>query len=404
MSTLNDADNAAVARGRKLFVESFNEEPTVASAAPGRVNLIGEHTDYNDGFVFPLALEKNTYLVGKALPEGQECELVSEAKPGEVAKFMAEDSPASDSVPVWARYVKGMTAIYARNGYKVVPFRAAIVSDVPLGSGLSSSAALEMATAVLIEALSDLQVDATKRALMGQSCEHEFAKVPCGIMDQLISSRGESGLALLIDCRSHEATGVPLDDPEAVIVVANSHVEHELSGSEYPTRRRQCADAAKAMSAKFSEKEISHLRDCTLAMLESVKDELDEDTVKRATHAISEDVRTLEAKKCLENGDLVGTGKLMHESHVSLRDLFEVSTEEIDALVEIAMGVEGVYGSRITGGGFGGCTVTLVKKSAVERLMKAIKEQYPGASGGVQATAFATKAGKGARVVTHLLA
>lgn len=395
---------AAVARGQKLFVESFNEKATVASAAPGRVNLIGEHTDYNDGFVFPLALEKSTYLVGKALPQGQECEVVSEAMEGVVAKFMAEDSPASESVPGWARYVKGMTAIYARNGYKVVPFRAAIVSDVPLGSGLSSSAALEMATAVLIEALSDLQVDASKRALMGQSCEHEFAKVPCGIMDQLISSRGESGRALLIDCRSLEATAVPLDDPEAVIVVANSNVQHKLSGSEYPTRRRQCADAAKAMGAKHHEQKISHLRDCTLEMLESVKDELDADTVRRATHGISEDVRTLKAKSCLENGDLAGAGKLMHESHVSLRDLFEVSTKEIDALVEIAMGVEGVYGSRITGGGFGGCTVTLVKKSAVDELIKAIEEEYPRASGGLKATTFATKAGKGARVVTHLLA
>ncbi|KAI0557506.1 Galactokinase [Gracilaria domingensis] len=397
------ADVAAVERATKLYESAFNETPTIAVAAPGRVNLIGEHVDYNDGFVFPLALEKNTYLVGKALPVGQPCEVAAEAFPGVVAKFTAEDSAPADSVPKWARYLKGMTAIYARKGYQVVPFRAAVVSDVPLGSGLSSSAALEMATGVMIEVVSGLQVDATERALMGQSCEHEFAGVPCGIMDQLISSRGESGKALLIDCRSLEAKAVPLNDPNVVIVVANSCVEHQLSGSEYPTRRRQCADAAKAMKEMFSDKTITHLRDCTLDMLEAVKSKLDEDTMKRATHAISEDIRTLKAKTCLEEGDLETAGKLMIESHESLRDLFEVSTKEIDALVEIALGVDGVYGSRITGGGFGGCTVTLVKKTAVEELMKAIDEKYPAASGGLKAVTFATNAGSGARVITGAL-
>ncbi|CAN8062182.1 unnamed protein product [Agarophyton chilense] len=402
-SHVPQADIAAVGRTKELFVSEFKEQPTTAVAAPGRVNLIGEHVDYNDGFVFPLALEKNTYLVGKALPVGEPCEVVAEAFPGVVAKFMAEDSPAADSVPKWARYLKGMTALYARKGYKVVPFRAAIASDVPLGSGLSSSAALEMAAGMMIEALGDLQVDATDRALMGQSCEHEFANVPCGIMDQLISSRGKGGNALLIDCRSLESKLVPLNDPNVVIVVANSCVEHELSGSEYPTRRAQCAAAAKAMAERFPGQNVTHLRDCTLEMLEKVKSDLDEDTVKRATHAISEDIRTLKAKKCLEEGDLVTAGKLMVESHESLRDLYEVSTEEIDALVEIALEVDGVYGSRITGGGFGGCTVTLVKEKAVSDLMKAFSDKYPAVSGGREAMVFATNAGSGARVLKGVL-
>lgn len=398
------ADTAGVARAAALFTSTFSSAPTIAVAAPGRVNLIGEHVDYNDGFVFPLALEKNTYVVGSPLPaSAPACEVVAEAFPGAVTTFTPGDSPAAPDTPGWARYIKGMTALYARNGHAVVPFRAAVVSDVPLGSGLSSSAALEMATAMLLEQLGGLEVDASDRAKMGQSCEHEFAGVPCGIMDQLISSRGQPGRALLIDCRSLDVTPVPLDDPEAVIVVANSRVTHQLSGSEYPTRRRQCAEAAKAMAEKFPEKKVTHLRDCTLEMLDAVKAELDPETEMRARHAIAEDLRTLEAKKCLEQGDLKRTGELMVASHESLRDLFEVSTKEIDALVEIAKGVDGVYGSRITGGGFGGCTVTLVKKDCVEALLEAFDAKYPEYSAGKKAAVFATRAGSGARIVSGLL-
>lgn len=403
MSTsVAENDAAAVSRALALFEEAFSTAPTIAVAAPGRVNLIGEHVDYNDGFVFPLALEKNTYVVG-ARSDSSLCEVVAEHFPDTIASFEAGDTPPDESTPGWARYLKGMTALYARNGHPVSAFRAAIVSDVPLGSGLSSSAALEMATAVLIEQLADLQVDASDRAKMGQMCEHEFAGVPCGIMDQLISSRGQAGRALLIDCRSLQVTPVPLDDPEAVIVVANSKVTHQLSGSEYPTRRAQCAEAAAAIAEMYPDEKITHLRDCTLEQLESVKEHISEETERRARHAIAEDRRTLEAKKCLEQGNLDKTGKLMYESHVSLRDLFEVSTTEIDALVEIAMEVPGVYGSRITGGGFGGCTVTLVRKDAVDELVQAIEDKYQEHNNGVAAAVFVTRAGPGARVVSELL-
>lgn len=406
MSSPAAADKQGVARAAKLFTDTFSSVPTVAVAAPGRVNLIGEHTDYNDGFVFPLALEKNTYIVGSPLPSSSDgkCHIVAEKFRDAPVTFTPGDSTAHRDTPGWALYIKGMTALYERNGHAVVPFKAAIVSDVPMGGGLSSSASLEMATGILIEQLGGLTVDPSDRALMGQSCEHEFAGVPCGIMDQLISSRGQTGRALLIDCRSLDVTPVPLDDPDAVIVVANSNVKHELSGSEYPDRRRQCEEAAKMIAEKFPEKKVKHLRDCTLEMLDAVKGDLDQETEMRARHAISEDVRTLEAKKCLEEGDLVRTGQLMHESHVSLRDLFQVSTKEIDALVEIAMAVEGVYGSRITGGGFGGCTVTLVKKNSVDTLMAAFEAKYPAVSGGKKASVFPTCAGNGARAVTEILA
>lgn len=403
-STADLDDAAGVTLANKLFRDSFAADPTVAVAAPGRVNLIGEHVDYNDGFVFPFALLKSTYIVASPQPPPvTHCEVISNAYVDGTVKFSPGDSPLESSAPKWTAYIKGMTAIYARNGFNVVPFRAAIVSSVPRGGGLSSSAALEMATAVMIEKLGNLQVDPNHRAKMGQSCEHEFVGVPCGIMDQLISSRASSGHALLIDCRSLDVTPVPMNHPDAVLVIANSRVAHELSGSEYSSRRKQCYDASEAIAKHFPDSEVKHLRDCTLDMLSVVEESLDKETVKRARHVIEEDERTLQAKEHLENGRLAEVGQLMYKSHVSLRDLYQVSTKEIDALVDIAMSVEGVYGSRITGGGFGGCTVTLVHKDSVETLTKAFEEQYPSHNRGLHATVFATKPGPGARVLTHML-
>lgn len=405
MSSDNALDSPAVARARTLFVDSFGDQKIEAAVAgPGRINIIGEHTDYNDGFVFPLALQRSTYMVGSLMPSGAtKCRVAAEKFPGEIAEFDTADTEPEPSLPKWARYIKGMCAVYTRKGYSVPLFQAVVVSDVPMGGGLSSSASLEMATGMLIEALGSFDVDPSERALMGQTCEHEFAGVPCGIMDQLISSRGKVGHALLIDCRTLECTPVPLDDPEVVIFVANSNVEHELSGSEYPTRRKQCADAAMKIKEAFPSEKITHLRDCTLEQLEAVKPKLDEDTYKRATHAISEDARTHKAKAALGAGDMKVAGSLMVQSHESLRDLFEVSTPEIDALVEIALKVDGVYGSRITGGGFGGCTVTLVRKDAEAALAEAIEQQYPSHSGGKKASCFSTTAGPGARNLTALL-
>lgn len=398
-------DAEGVAAALALFRSKFGTDPTVAGAAPGRVNLIGEHVDYNDGFVFPLALEKSTYMVAGPL-SGNMCECVTEAFPDDVARFDTTDSSVDGSdVPNWAHYLKGMCAIYRRNGHAVPDaFRLALVSGVPRGGGLSSSAALEMATGIIIEQLSGITVSPTDRALMGKTCEHEFAGVPCGIMDQLISSSAIKGKALLIDCRSLEGTPVPLDHPDAVIVIANSKVAHELSGSEYPTRRRQCYEVAKIIQETYPDMGITHLRDCTMEMVEAVADRVeDPDAIRRATHVVNEDQRTLKAADALRAGDLVTVGKLMVQSHESLRDLFEVSTAEIDALVNIAISVPGVYGSRITGGGFGGCTVTLVRKDAVDALLKKFEEGYPAISGGVHAEVFATLAGGGARVLTNLL-
>lgn len=403
-----DADAAGVARATALFSKTYDgARPTAAAAAPGRVNLIGEHTDYNDGWVFPLALEKSTYMVGarRSGGAGTKSRVVCEAFEGDVVEFdVAGDVAPLSGDRKWANYVVGMVAMYVRaaeksGGEGIPAFDAAFVSDVPIGGGVSSSAALEMSTGAFLEALTSCPVDATERALRGQATEHEYAKVPCGIMDQLISSRATAGSALLIDCRSHDVAPVPLSDPSVVIVVTNSHVEHDLSGSEYPERRESCTAAVKAIAAKHAseEKPVKALRDATLGMLASVSDDLDPKTRARAHHVISEDVRTQEARKALEAGDFTTVGRLMVESHASLRDDYEVSVPEIDALVEIACKVDGVFGSRITGGGFGGCTVSLAKREAVDALLAAVEAEYPAASGGVKATCFVTRAGAGAR-------
>lgn len=277
-------------------------------------------------------------------------------------------------------------------------FEAAVISTVPLGGGLSSSASLEVATATMLEAMYGLNVDPVKKALRCQQCEHNFCATPCGIMDQFVSACGQHGHALLIDCRPpYNTEHVPLEDASLALLVANSNVKHSLSGSEYPDRVRQCKEACAAMRAA-GHTHVKFLRDATLEQLRQAKG-LDAVAVRRAQHGISEDQRTLRAKEAFKAGDYARVGQLMLESHRSLRDDYEVSTPELDALVEIAMGVEGVYGSRMTGGGFGGCTVTLLRASALPSLLAAIGSEYPKRCGGQTATCFSTSPARGAHVL-----
>ena len=248
-----------------------------------------------------------------------------------------------------------------------------------------------------------LAINAKEKALRCQKCEHQYCSTPCGIMDQFISACGVAGHVLLIDCRPPFATQlVPLADPDVTLVVANSNVKHTLSGSEYPDRVRQCQEACAAMRAA-GHPQVQFLRDATAAMLDATHAQttLPLDVLKRARHGITEDARTLEAVGALKARDYTKVGALMLRSHASLRDEYEVSCPELDALVEIAMGVSGVFGSRMTGGGFGGCTISLVRKSAVPALLKAIKEEYPRRTGGKKATCFVTEAAHGAHVLEN---
>ncbi|KAK2528466.1 Galk1 [Columba guinea] len=369
--------------------EAFWERPVLAAWAPGRVNLIGEHTDYNCGFVLPMALQLGTVLVGSPTKDGTISIITTSADADEPRRVEfpapSQSSPLSPGQPRWANYVKGVIQHY--KGGPVPGFSAVIASDIPLGGGLSSSAALEVATYTFLQQLCPDDSDLVAKALLCQKAEHTFANMPCGIMDQFISVMGKEGHALLIDCRSLETVLVPLTDASLAVLITNSNVRHTLTGSEYPTRRRQCEEAAAALGKES-------LRDATMAELEAAKSRLGEEVYRRARHVISEIARTEQAAQALKNRDYKTFGKLMVGSHNSLRDDYEVSCPELDELVAAALEVKGVYGSRMTGGGFGGCTVTLLEAEAAEEAQRHIQEKYSRT-----ATFYLTKPSEGAKAL-----
>ncbi|XP_065591313.1 galactokinase isoform X2 [Cyrtonyx montezumae] len=378
-----------LAAARGAYEAAFGGSAAVAAWAPGRVNLIGEHTDYNDGFVLPMALQLGTVLVGSPTRDGTVSILTTAPGADEPhrVQFPAPtlSHPLSPGQPHWANYVKGVIQHY--RGGPVPGFNAVIASDVPLGGGLSSSASLEVATYTFLQQLCPDDGDLVAKALACQQAEHTFASMPCGIMDQFISVMGKESHALLIDCRSLDAVPVPLCDANLAVLITNSNVRHALSGSEYPTRRRQCQEAAAALGR-------SSLRDVTMAELEASRSRLGEEVYRRARHVVGEIERTARAAQALQDGDYVTFGMLMVESHNSLRDDYAVSCPELDQLVAAALEVDGVYGSRMTGGGFGGCTVTLLVAEAAERAQQHIQEKYSGT-----ATFYITKPSDGAKVL-----
>ncbi|NXL75166.1 GALK1 Galactokinase, partial [Leptocoma aspasia] len=378
-----------LAAARRAYEAAFGGAAVLAAWAPGRVNLIGEHTDYNGGFVLPMALHLGTVLVGSPTQDGTISIMTTSVEADEPHKvqFLAPrpGSSLSPGLPHWANYVKGVIQHY--RGGPVPGFSAVMASDIPLGGGLSSSAALEVATYTFLQQLCPDDGDLVAKALACQKAEHVFAGMPCGIMDQFISVMGKEGHALLIDCRSLETVLVPLTDASLAVLITNSNVRHTLTGSEYPTRRRQCEEAAAALGK-------ASLRDATLAELEEARSRLGDEVFRRARHVIGEIARTAQAAEALQHRDYGTFGRLMVESHNSLRDDYEVSCPELDELVAAALEVDGVYGSRMTGGGFGGCTVTLLEAGAAERAQQHIKEKYCGT-----ATFYLTKPSGGAKAL-----
>ncbi len=375
------------------FVCRLGRQPRWIAAAPGRVNLIGEHTDYNDGFVLPMAINRYVVVAGDRPLRGTTGARIYSTALDQWATIAVE-APMVPGAVAWARYVEGVVAGCRGAGLAVGPFEAVVVSDVPQGGGLSSSAALEVAVATLIEAISGVQLDPLQKALLCQKAEHDFAGVPCGIMDQCTSVMGQEGALLLLDCRARTATLTPLADPNVVALIANSNVRHELNDGGYAARRRQCEEAAVALGA-------AALRDVSIHQLEQGRDRLDDVHYRRARHVITENARTIEAAKAIRRGEWPTVGRLMVESHASLRDDFEVSCEELDVLVALAMdhgAANGVIGSRMTGGGFGGCTITLVRRTAVEAVSSHISTGYLRKMDR-EATLFATRPVNGARVV-----
>lgn len=363
-----------VALLRQRFVELYGRAPRVFRA-PGRVNLIGEHTDYNDGFVMPAAIGFST-LIAAAPRDGHKLRVYSE-KFGD-----SKEWELSTIVPGrtghWSDYVRGVAGVMQARGFQLQGADLLVHSDVPVGSGLSSSAAIEVATALALMRLSGLEICRTDVALICQQAEHDYAGARCGIMDQFISANGHAGHALLLDCRSlaSEYLRIPAG---ARIVICDSRVKHAVSGGDYNERRASC-EAGVAHLAHFLPN-VRALRDVTPEQLERHKAGLSDVTYRRCRHVVSENARTLEAAAALKLGDLLRFGQLMRESHRSLRDDYEVSCRELDALVEIAENVNGVFGSRMTGAGFGGCTVNLVQESAVPAFQLKVAAEYQRALG-----------------------
>ncbi|HKS08293.1 MAG TPA: galactokinase [Pyrinomonadaceae bacterium] len=349
--------------------ELINNSPRTFRA-PGRVNLIGEHTDYNDGFVMPAAIDFSVFV--RVWPrEDRKLHIRSENFNDEIEFDLDEPNPVPWSH--WSDYAVGVAVMLERAGHRLHGAYLHIRGEVPVGSGLSSSAAVEVATACALTANSDLSIDKRELALLCQKAENEFVGARVGIMDQFTSLFGQAQRALLLDCRSLEFKLLPLPDT-VKLVICNTMVKHALASSAYNERRAQC-EAGVHHLAQFLP-EITALRDVTTEQLEQFGRDLPEVVYRRCRHVIAENARVLAAAEALEQHDLYTFGELMGASHRSLRDDYEVSSSELDLMVALANRVEGVYGARMTGGGFGGCTVNLVDAGNVEQFKQSVPRDY----------------------------
>lgn len=371
--TFADADPrlaSLAARVTDAFAREFGGEASVVVAAPGRVNLIGEHTDYNDGFVLPAAIDR--HIVIAARPRADRVVRLFAADMRESARFDLDDI-RPDTARRWSNYERGVAWALQGAGYTLQGMDAVIAGDVPVASGLSSSAAVEVATAFAFQTLGELALDGVQRALLCQKAENEFVGMRCGIMDQYIISLGRRGHALLIDCRSLDYRLVPV--PAGVsLVICDTQKRRGLVDSEYNTRRNECEAGARALG-------VPALRDVSVETFAAREEELAPVTRKRCRHVVTENQRVMDAVDALGAGDLERFGALMNASHVSLRDDYEVSCAELDAMVEAAWRQPGVVGARMTGAGFGGCTVNLVRDEAAEAFQRQVAAEYTRATG-----------------------
>jgi galactokinase len=381
-----------VADAKALLRHHYGKEASSIAAAPGRVNLIGEHIDYCDGFVLPLAIDR--YILIAAAPNNTRKARIRTAS-DEAEAIIPLDQEQQILDPKWSYYIRGvLEGFRSRKIWPLPGFDAVIVSSVPTGGGLSSSAALELATATLVEGLADNFLGTKEKALLAQQAEHDFANVPCGIMDQFASAFGQEDQLILIDCQCGEPELIPFHDRELTILIANTKVSHDLTDGGYAARR------------KDTETGLAHLgkkswRDVSMEEVEAAKEQLGERVFRRSRHVVSEISRTVEAAEAFKNDNYAALGPLMAASHSSLRDDFEVSCPELDLLVEIAneIGFEGgVLGSRMTGGGFGGSTVTLCRTAQARDIAATMEERYRSQTH-IVPEIFASRPAKGA----HLL-
>ncbi|MGO8765545.1 MAG: galactokinase [Limisphaerales bacterium] len=384
--TLNELASDIAAQ----FNKKYNRSPRWIVAAPGRVNVIGEHTDYNDGFVLPMAINRYTLLAADFAKSSSSSISIYDSR-ADIGAQIDISSRVAKGEPAWSNYLRGVMAGFQGRGVKLPALDVVLHSTVPLGAGLSSSAALEVSTATLLEAATGTKMDPIEKALLCQTAEHEFPGVPCGIMDQFISVMGRENHLLLLDCRSHETQLVPMSDPGIEILIINSNVRHELTGGEYAVRRAQCETAAKILGVKS-------LRDATADAAENARSSMDDVVFRRTRHIVSEIERTVHAAEAFRASNWITAGQLMYASHYSMRDDYEISCPELDIIVEIAESIGmkgGIFGCRMTGGGFGGCAVALVKTDAVSGISNLIAKEYKGKTG-IEATMFTSRPAGGA--------
>ena len=359
--------------GRLLaeFRSAFARAAEVVSAAPGRVNLIGEHTDYNAGFVLPVAIDRSVAVAAAGRDDHTVRALSLDY--GECDEFELDNIARTAD---WRAYIRGVAWALREDEHALRGADLVITGDVPRGAGLSSSAAVELAAAGAMSAVASVPLAPRAMALLSQKAENEFAGVPCGIMDQFASALSRAGHALLIDCRSQEVEHIPLtfEDAGVLIVVVDSKAPRQLGQTAYAKRQEECREAARLLG-------VDALRDADVALLGSHQDETPTHVWRRARHVITENTRVIEAVEALRDGDVGRFGRLMYESHESLRDDFEVSCPELDLLIKQASGTDGVLGARLTGAGFGGCTVNIVREAAIEDFRDRVIREYQNETG-----------------------
>jgi galactokinase len=356
---------------QETFRKEYGAAPTFVVRAPGRVNLIGEHTDYNGGYVLPMTLDRAIWIALRPRRDGLVRVGVHSLDFGVRGQFDLQNIQKGKHD--WIEYLKGVAWALQEEGLALSGWEGVLAGDVPIGAGLSSSAALEMAVACAFRAVSGFELDPTRMALLGQKAENKWVGVQCGIMDQLISALGREGHALLIDCLTLQTEAVPLP-AKAAVVVLDTATRRGLEGSAFNERRASCEAAARHFGLRY-------LCQIEPAQFAARADELDEVTRRRARHVVAEQARTRRAARALAAGDAATLGLLMNESHASLRDDFEVSSQRLDVMVETARRQRGCFGARMTGAGFGGCALALVERDAVDRFVAAVGEQYAQSTG-----------------------
>lgn len=382
--------NSLIENVKNTFVEQFNYLSTDIIQAPGRVNLIGEHTDYNDGFVLPCAINYQS-MVAAAKREDNIVRVISVDYGNQEDSFDITQPIEFNKDKMWANYVRGVVQCLLSRGFEFKGADIVVSGNVPQGAGLSSSASLEVVIGQTFKILYDLDISQAEIALNGQQAENEFVGCNCGIMDQLISAQGKENHALLIDCRSLQTTAVPMPETLSIVII-NSNKRRGLVDSEYNARRLQCEEAASVFGVKA-------LRDVNIEQFNARITELDEVVAKRARHVITENERTLQAAQALSENNIVLMGQLMAESHASMRDDFAITVAEIDKLVDIVKTEIGDQGGvRMTGGGFGGCIVALIPSELVDDVKAAVVSQYQAATG-LSASIYVCHASDGAGIV-----